>query len=152
VTSQTLGASAVLGFYEGPWSFDVDGSARYAYTRATNPWTVEVGASLSYAFDVPVSDDIVAGAGGRRLGTLIGTVVADGRPVAGVVVSVGRFRALTDAAGQFELRLAPGSYRIGIDRASVPSGYQVEEPTQLTVDVALRETHEVVFVLGRTAR
>jgi hypothetical protein len=128
VTSETLGASAVLGLFDGPWSFDVDASARYAYTRETDPWTFELGASLSYAFDVTVSDDIVEGTGGRRLGTLIGTVVADGRPVAGVVVSVGRFRVMTDEAGRFELRVAPGSYRVGIDRGAVPEGYRVAEP------------------------
>jgi len=150
VTSKTLGASSALGFIEGPWSFDVDGSARFAYTRATNPWTVEVGASLSYAFDVPVSDAIVESTGGRRLGTLVGTVVADGRPVAGVVVSVGRFRALTDDDGRFELQLAPGAYRASVDRTTLPTGYQLRDPDQLNVEVTLRATEEVGFVLVRT--
>ena len=74
VTSKTLGASAALGHFEGPWSFDIDGSTRYAYTRQTDPLTFDVGVSLGYAFDVPFSETVVEGTGGRRLGTLVGTV------------------------------------------------------------------------------
>lgn len=147
LTSRTMEASAVLGFFEGPWSFDVDGSARYAYTRATDPWTLEAGVSLSYAFDAVVSDSVVESTGGRRLGTLIGTVVADGRPVAGVVVSVGRFRALTDESGTFEIELAPGTYSVSVDGTTVPAGYQLRDPDRLTVEVVLRSTEELEFVL-----
>jgi hypothetical protein len=110
-----------------------------------------LGASLSYAFDVPVSDDIVEGTGGRRLGTLIGTVVADGRPVAGVVVSVGRFRVMTDEAGRFELRLAPGSYQVEVDRGAEPEGYRVVDPAQVNVEVGVRSVHEVHIILERAA-
>ena len=150
LTSGTLGASAALGLFEGPWAFDVDGSALYAYTRETDPWTFELGVSLSYAFDVMVPDDVVEATGGRRLGTLVGTVLADDAPLAGVVLSVGRFRAITDEEGRFELELAPGTYRVSVDRVSVPSGYRVEEPTQVSVEVVLRETQEVAFVLVQT--
>ena len=65
--------SAALGHFEGPWSFDIDGSARYAYTRQTDPLTFDVGLSLGNAFDVPFSETVVEGTGGRRLGTLVGT-------------------------------------------------------------------------------
>jgi hypothetical protein len=99
---------------------------------------------------VPVPDTVVESTGGRRLGTLIGTVVADGRPVAGVVVSVGRFRAMTDDLGAFELRLPPGTYNVSVDRASVPSGYRVDEPSQINVDVVLREMQEVAITLVMT--
>ena len=151
VTSQTLGASAAVGFFEGPWSFDVDGSVRYAYARETDPWTFDVGVSLGYAFDVPVSETVVEGTGGRRLGTLVGTVIAAGRPVAGVVVSVGRFRAITDDLGTFELQLPPGTYQVSVDGTTVPAGYRVREPDQMSVVVELRATEEVGFVLVRSA-
>ena len=45
--------------------------------------------SLTNAFDVVVPDDVVEATDGRRLGTLVGTVLADGAPFPGVVLSVG---------------------------------------------------------------
>ena len=150
LTNRTLGANVALSLFEGPWSFDVDASARYAYTRTTDPWTFDLGIALTYTFDVTLPDDVVEAAGGRRLGTLTGTVRADGRPLADVVLTVGRFRVITDEEGTFEIQVPPGTYRVSVDRVSVPSGYRVEEPTEVSVEVVLRETREVAFVLVRT--
>jgi hypothetical protein len=99
---------------------------------------------------VAVPADVVEATGGRRLGILVGTVIADASPLAGVVLRVGQLQAMTDAEGQFELRLTPGTYRVSVDRSSVPTGYRVEEPTQVSVVVVLRETQEVAFELVRT--
>ena len=94
-----------------------------------------MGVSRSYAFDVPVSETVVERTGGRRLGTLVGTVIAAGRPVAGIVLRFGRFQAITDDLGAFELQLPPGTDRVSIDGTTVPSGYTMPEPDQSNIVV-----------------
>ncbi len=145
LNNETVTIKSTLGLYEGPWELDVDGSARYAYAREDDRWTLEWGVAASYAFEITVPPAWVEATGGRRLGTLVGRVTAVGDPVPSVVVRVGRFRALTDDEGRFELLLEPGTYRLAVDRSTVPDGLAVQEPRLDDVQVELRETTEVVF-------
>ena len=145
VGNRTLGIDADLGITEGDWDLDLEGGVRYAYARTSNPWTFEAAVTLTYRFDVAVSDGVTEAMGGRRLGTLHGIVTVDGRPLADVVVSAGRFRAITDADGRFELALPPGSYRVSLDRSTLPEGVSIAAGTVATVAVTLRTTSAVVF-------
>ena len=58
---------------------------------------------------------------------------------------------ITDEQGGFEIELPPGTSRVSLDRANVPSGYRLENPTQVSIPMVLRETREVVFMLAKTA-
>ena len=62
---------------------------------------------------------------GRPEHTLIVTVVASGRPIEEAYVRLGALRAMTDAAGRAEIKLAKGRYELsvckaGFDSAAVP--------------------------------
>jgi hypothetical protein len=148
-TNATLGLGGTLGIAQGPWFVDFEASARYAWTRPTAPWALEASVFLSYAFDVPVAPSTVEALGGRRLGTVVVRVLADGEPLSGVVVSVGRFRDITDDQGRFELQLAPGTHRVSVERATIPSGYRVDDSAPPDVEVTLRGTHEIELNLVR---
>jgi hypothetical protein len=145
IGNRTLGVDADLSIGEGDWDLDLAGGVRYAYARPSNPWAFEASVTLTYRFDVPVSDGVTEAMGGRRLGTLIGVVTVDGRPLSDVVVSAGRFRAITDADGRFELTMPPASYRVTLDGTTLPSGVTFADGTTATIEVVLRETSEVVF-------
>lgn len=144
-TSRSVSVDAALGVGDDSWQLDVDGGARYAYGRTSDQWSYTASVALTYSFDIQVSDGISDATGGRRVGTLIGVVMVGGTPLPDVVVSVGRFRAISDADGRFELTLAPSSYRVSLDRSTLPAGVAFADGTTATVDVVLRETSEVVF-------
>ena len=146
IGNRTLGVDADLSIGAGDWDVDLAGGVRYAYARPSNPWAFEASVTLTYSFDVPVSGGVTDAMGGRRLGTLIGVVTVDGRPLSDVVVSAGRFHAITDVYGRFELTMPPASYRVSLDRTSLPSGVTFEPGTTATIEVVLRETSEVAFV------
>ena len=146
IGNRTLGVDADLSIGAGDWDVDLAGGVRYAYARPSNPWAFEASVTLTYSFDVPASGGVTDAMGGRRLGTLIGVLTVDGRPLADVVVSAGRFHAITDVYGRFELTMPPASYRVSLDRTSLPSGVTFEPGTTATIEVVLRETSEVAFV------
>lgn len=144
-TSRTVGIDAGLSVIDAGWRFDVDAGARYAYGRSSDQWSYSGSISLSYAFDVAVPEGLSTATGGRNVGSLIGIVSVDGAPLADVVASAGRFRAITDSAGRFELRLVPGSYRVTLDATTLPLGIAFTDGATLEVEVVLGETREVTF-------
>lgn len=144
-TSRTVNIDAGLSLADTAWRFDVDAGARYAYGSSSDPWSYSGSISLSYGFDVTVPEGLSLATGGRNVGTLIGIVSVDGAPLADVVASVGRFRAITDGAGRFELQLAPGSYRVTLDATTLPLGITFDDGATLEVEVVLGETREVIF-------
>ena len=149
LTNDNLSAAATLGWGEGPWDAGIEGSLRYAYGSASQPWTTSIEFFASYAFDITVLPEVVDAAGGRRLGTLTGTVLAEGEPVSGVVVAVGPYRAQTDERGRFVLELAPGTYDVRIDLSTIPSGLQPLDRVETQVEIGVRTTSDVAFRLER---
>jgi len=99
-----------------------------------------VGTSFKYVFDSTVCNMIAESASRPRLGTLLGTVRTAGSPLADVALTVGRFCVISDKEGGFEIEAPPRTNRVGIARASAPTGCRAEEPTQVSVEVLLRET------------
>jgi hypothetical protein len=109
---RALGASANLGWRGGAWQADLSAALRYAYASdVTRPWSASVSLGAAYAFDVEVPEGLTDAAGGRRVGTLRGAVMAADEPIAGVVVEMGRARVTTDDEWRFELNLSPGRVR-----------------------------------------
>ncbi|MDF1524138.1 MAG: hypothetical protein P1P87_15145 [Trueperaceae bacterium] len=107
--------------------------------------------SSAYAFDVPVPERLVDAAGGRRAGVLEGRAATDaGEPISGVVVRVGRFRAVTDDAGAYRLELLPGRYDVEVDVATVPIAYRLTAATRASVEVELRSTTTFDVPVART--
>ena len=92
---------------------------------------------------------MVDAAGGRRLGTLNGTVLAEGEPVPGVVAAVGPYRAQTDERGRFVRELAPGTYEVRIDLSTIPSGLRLLDRVETQVEIGVRTSSDVVFRLER---
>jgi hypothetical protein len=73
-----------------------------------------------------------------------------GEPISGVVVRVGRFRAVTDDAGAYQIELVPGRYDVEVDVATVPIAYRLTAATRASVEVALRATTTFDVPVART--
>ena len=142
-------ASAAIGWSDGPWRVDVSGGAAYAFDGAV-PWSANVTLSTRYAFELAVPDALVELAGGRDLGTIEGRVLADDGPLADVELSVGRYRVRSDADGAFTLEVAPGSYQVAVDVATLPIAYQLVDGSRSNVEVRRRETTALVVAVVRT--
>ncbi len=151
LTNDNLSAAATFGWGEGPWDAGIEASVRYAYGSASQPWTTSVDFFASYTFDITVPAVMVDAAGGRRLGTLNGTVLVEGEPVPGVVVAVGPYRAQTDERGHFLLNLAPGTYDVRLDLRTIPSGLRPLDRVETHVAISARTTSDVAFRLERVA-
>jgi len=143
------GASAAIGWSDGPWRIDLSGGAAYAFDEAA-PWSASVTLSTRYAFELSVPDAIVEIAGGRDLGTFEGRVLADDGPVAGVELSVGRYRVRSDEAGAFALEVPPGRYLVAVDVATLPIAYQLVDGARFQVEVRRREATTLNVSAART--
>ena len=150
LSEQSAGASATIDWRDGPWRVDLSGGVGYAYGSPATAWSANLALSTRYAFDLPVSEAIVAVAGGRDLGTIRGRVLADGEPIEGVEFSVGRYRVRSDERGVFTLDLRPGSYQVAMDLASLPLAFQLLDEPRRTVEVRRRATTEVTITAART--
>jgi len=147
-----VATGAVVAWSDGPWSWELDGTVGLGY-GAGEPgrWRADVALSSAYAFDLRVPEQLVAAAGGRRSGVLEGRAATDaGEPLAGVVVRVGRFRAVTDAAGAYRFELVPGRYEVEVDVATVPIAYRLTAATRASVEVGLRSTTTFDVPVART--
>ncbi len=139
-----------VAWSDDAWSLALDATVGVGYADATR-WRADVTFSGAYAFDLAVPEALVTVAGGRRVGFLEGRVAtAVGEGVADVVLSVGRYRALTDADGRFRLTLTPGRYTVVVDVATVPVAYRLTGDVRADVEIALRSTttFDVPVVLG----
>ena len=151
LTNETLNLTATLDWGEGPLDIGLDASARYRYGTDPPQWSAELGLSATVTFDIAIPEDAVDAAGGRRLGTLEGSVLADGLALSGVILEVGPFRVQTDARGRFSIDLPPGTYDVRVDTATLPSGYRLVDRPDTTVEVTVRTTTDVTFRATREA-
>ena len=143
-----LNTGAIYGL--GNWTLQLGAGGTYA-PNALEPWSAQVQLQGSLQFDVPVPESVVQAAGGRRLGALRIGVEADGAPLAGVSVDVGRYRLSTGADGTVSLRLSPGPATVSIDLTQLAANLQLTGEGQQTVTLKDRGTTEVTFELHRTA-
>jgi hypothetical protein len=150
LTEQALAIGASAAWRGGDWQVQLDLDGGYLYSGETDPLRIEVGLQGSYGIDLGPSPALTDLAGGRDLGRLEGRLEADGFPVAGAVIAVGRFRLRTDDDGRFEADLEPGVYRLRLDVATLPIEVRPAGAAEQTVEVRLRETIEVAFPLQRT--
>ena len=151
LTKEDLNLTASVGWGEGPLDIGIDASARNRYGTDPPQRSAELGISAAVTFDVTIPEETVEAAGGRRLGTLEGSILADGLALSGVVLEVGPFRVQTDARGRFSIDLPPGTYDVRVDTASLPSGYRLVDRTETSVEVDVRTTTEVTFRATRDA-
>ena len=145
LTNENLNLTASIGWGDGPLDIGIDASARYRYGTDTPQWSAELSLSAIITFDITVPETTAEAAGGRRLGTLAGSVLADGRALAGVVLEVGPYRVQTDERGRYTLNLPPGTYDVRVDVGTLPSGFRLVDRTEASVDVGLRTTTEITF-------
>ncbi len=125
---QAVGSSATLSWLEGPWRVNLNLSLGYSYQPALSErFSLSVALSGTYAFAVEVPEALVAAAGGRRLGVLVGAVQAGGAPLPNVIVTLGPYRLRSDAEGRFRAEVPPGRYRLAVDPATVPLAYRLIE-------------------------
>ncbi|MFN2322878.1 MAG: hypothetical protein ABR510_07955 [Trueperaceae bacterium] len=152
LTDRDVAAGAVAAWSDGPWSVELDATVGLGYAGADlGGWRADVALSGAYAFDLRVPDGVAEAAGGRRSGVLEGRAATDaGEPLAGVVLSVGRFRAVTDDEGVYRLELVPGRYDVAVDVTTVPIAYRLTAATRAAVEVGLRTTTTFDVPVART--
>ena len=134
----------------GPWTFQLNAGGQYA-PASTYAWSAQLGLHARWAFDLPVPEAVVQAAGGRRLGTVVVQVSADGEPVAGVPIAVGRYRIQSDASGNVTLRLPPGRQTVSVALQTLAANMQLVGPGSRTVEIQNGKTIHVEFRLRRTA-
>ncbi len=137
-----------------PWNLSATATAGYDYavdSTISNPWSVGLSLSSSYAFGVAVPESLTTLAGGRRLGHLSGVVRAGDLPLAGVEISIGRFRVISDELGRYHADLAPGSYRVSIDIATLPITYRLVTANALELTIEAKEEMQLDFIAIETA-
>lgn len=151
VTESTvqLGADAI--WQEGDWQLRASLGGRYATDAAENPFGLDLSLSAGYAFGFTTPEPVVALAGGRRLGRLEGVVRAGETPLAGVQIVVERFRLQSDDAGRFGAELAPGTYTVRVDVASLPVTYSLFDAVEVEVEIEVQEVATVTFDAVETA-
>jgi len=132
------------------WQVNLSADLGYAYS-APKPWTVTVGLSGSYLFDLTVPESITEVAGGRRLGVVTGQVRAADTPLADVEVHVGRYRMLTDEGGHYRAEVIPGDYEISVKLNSLPITYRLVSAESVTVEVVAKEVLEKDFLTIKVA-
>jgi hypothetical protein len=152
LSERDVATGAVVAWSDGPWSWELDATVGLGYgTGEPGRWRADLALSSAYAFGLPVPESLVEAAGGRRSGVLEGRAATDaGESLAGVVVRVGRFRAVTDDAGAYRLELPPGRYEVEVDVATVPIAYRLTAETRATVEVGLRTTTTFDVPVART--
>ena len=134
----------------GPWTFQLNAGGQYA-PASTVAWSAQLGLQARWAFDLPVPEAVVQATGGRRLGTVVVQVSADGEPVAGVPIAVGRYRIQSDPGGSVTLRLPPGRETVSVDLRTLAANMQLVGPSSQTVEIQYGTTVHVAFRLRRTA-
>ncbi len=149
LSESNANASAAIGWSDGAWRVDMSGGAAYAFDEAV-PWSASITLSTRYTFELTVPAPLVELAGGRDLGTIEGRVLADDGPLAGVELSIGRYRVRSDAEGAFTLEVPPGSYHVAVDVATLPIAYQLVDGARTSAEVRRQETTALVVAAVRT--
>lgn len=145
-----VGIGAGTIFSGGPWTLQANAGASYAAGSA-QPWSATLQMQGTFAFDLAVPEGVVQAAGGRRLGTLIVRVRADGEPLEGVGLAVGRYRLETRADGTSTTRLPPGHVDVAVDLSRLAANLQLEGPGTRSVTLKEGTVTTVDFTLHRTA-
>ena len=143
-----VGTGAI--YNDGPWTLQANAGVSYA-PGALGPWGAQVQVQGRYAFDLSVPEGVVQATGGRRLGTLEVHVRADGEPLGGVGLAVGRYRLTTGANGSLRIRLPPGSVKVAVDLSRLTANLQLNGSGTRSVALKDGATTTVSFELHRTA-
>ena len=139
LTERRLGLNAGTLWYRGPWRVNLTGNANYAYGDGVDdPFAFGLTLSSDVSLDVDVPQAVSDLSGGRRVGVVQGVVRSDTGPLAGTEVKVGRFRLLTDEAGRYRAEVAPGTYRVSLNAASLPITYRLIGDNTVFAEVALK--------------
>ncbi len=152
LAERDVAVGAVGTWAEGPWSVELDATVGFGFaTTSSGRWRADVALSSTYAFDLAVPENVVEAAGGRRSGVLEDRATTDAsEPLGGVVLRVGRFRAVTDDAGAYRIELVPGRYDVEVDVTTVPIAYRLTADTRASVDIGLRSTTTFDIPVART--
>jgi len=143
-----LGTGTILT--TGPWTFQLNAGGQYS-PASTYAWSAQVGIQARWAFDLPVPEAVVQASGGRRLGTVVIHVSADGDPMPGIPIAVGRYRVKSDTDGSVTLHLPPGQQTVSIALQSLAANMQLVGSGSRTVEVQNGTTTKVEFRLHRTS-
>lgn len=143
-----VGTGAI--YSNGPWTLQANAGVTYA-PGSIGAWSGQLQLQGRYAFDVAVPEGLVQAAGGRRLGTLEVQVLADGRPLDGVGLTIGRYLLDTGADGVATIHLPPGNVAVSVDLSKLAANLQLDGSGTRTVAVNEGTTTSVHFALRRTA-
>ena len=127
----------------GPLNLALSGNLSSPYADLGNP-SGSVQLRANYAFPILVPAGITSLAGGRRKGTLLGTV-SGASGIEGLVVNVGPYRLRVDKGGRFTAKLPPGEYRVGLAASTVPVRYRIDGPARKTVMIHAKMKADVAF-------
>ena len=146
----TVGLNTGAIFNSGDWTLQGNVGGTYA-PGSIMPWSAQLQVQARIAFDLGVPDGIVQLTGGRRLGTLKVHVNADGKPIPGVGLAVGRYRLATGSDGSIVVRLPPSTITVGVDLTKLAFNLQLVGNSTRSVTLRDGATSEVTFNLRRTS-
>ncbi|HKI59266.1 MAG TPA: hypothetical protein VKA00_08630 [Trueperaceae bacterium] len=146
-TTADLGLAAAWDTGRAEFQAIADGGVDLA-SRAL---TASLGLSARWDFDLDVPAAVISAAGGRRLGTLTGSVVAGTVGIPNVSVRVGGYILRTGADGTFSVRLKPGRWNVSVELGSLPIEYRIDGSLERSVTLGAQRTTHVDFRAVATA-
>ena len=101
----------------------------------------------------------VADAQAQTSESISGRLTFEGEPIAAVRISVAdpvsgaTFEAFSDGDGRWRVELAPGTYTVTIDTATLPEGIALRDPERTSLEVRVLEnaSSSAIFALGDAA-
>ncbi len=124
-------------------TLDLNNSLSFDY--GSQNWRYSLALNSAYQFNFDTPEALTDLTGGRNLGTLNLKIVAEGEPIEGVNVTVGRSLFTSNEAGEIKLELSPNDYEVSLDKNSLAVTYQLISDASANVNISFQEETTLVF-------
>ncbi len=147
--SENLSLETTVNYLQDAWTLGLSNNLGYSYGEKGG-WSLALGLSADYDFSFATPKEVIDYSGGRRLGSLVGHVEAEGLALANIEIKIDRFRVQSNEMGEFRAELPPGDYDISLTTTSLPITYRLISPATLKARVNIGEETTISFKVAET--